>query len=104
MWPAPPEFDVVTKLWSHSLKDLEKIDAAWRDPKIAAEISADEKNVFDTRPDAMVMFLVEERITPDSWINGARKRIGFGRELDVSSHASRWVDDKGLNLSAFETS
>ena len=60
----PPDFDVVTEIWFNSLEDYQKVSAATRDPTVGQRLAADERNLFDTRPEAMVFFLVDERISP----------------------------------------
>ena len=52
-------FDCVTEIWFASAADHQEALAIWGDPAVAAQIAADEDNVFDRG--ATRMFVVEER-------------------------------------------
>ena len=52
-------FDCVTEIWFASPADHAAALAIWSDPAVAAQVAADEENVFDRG--ATRMFVVEER-------------------------------------------
>lgn len=57
---AVPDFDVISEIWFKSQEDFERMEAGFADPAIGPRLRADEMNLFDTRPEAMVLMRVEE--------------------------------------------
>ena len=60
--PLPPDFDLITELWFDTQEDYNRMVAVMADPAIGERVARDEANFLDRS--SMVMFLVDERITP----------------------------------------
>lgn len=58
-----PEFDVISELWFRTQEDYERMQAGFADPQIGPRLRADEMNLFDTRPEAMILMRVEEHLS-----------------------------------------
>jgi hypothetical protein len=73
---AEPGFNVVTEAWFESRADYEKMVKVTQDPSTIAPLADDEKMLFDTRSEAMIMFLVDERATPDHELSVSKAKAG----------------------------
>lgn len=70
--PPVPDYDVVTEISFASRDDYQKMVDALADPVIGKRIADDEENFLDRN--AMVMFFVEEHVTPGEALARARAR------------------------------